>query len=127
MNLASSLLYAAERNPEAEAVVEGETRLTYAELLDRVARLAGGWPLRARPGRAARRRRPLPPRHGAALLGVPVAGATFVPLSPRVSAADLAYCREDSGAALFLEVDVEPLRTATRTRARSTPPTRTRA
>jgi fatty-acyl-CoA synthase len=34
-------------------------------------------------------------------------GATFVPLSPRVSAADIAYCREDSEAKLFLEADVE--------------------
>ena len=34
-------------------------------------------------------------------------GATFVPLSPRASAADLAYCRDDSGAAVFLEVDAE--------------------
>ena len=42
MNLALSLQYAAERNPEAEAVVDGEARFTYAELRDRAARLAGG-------------------------------------------------------------------------------------
>ncbi len=34
-------------------------------------------------------------------------GATFVPLSPRVSPADLAYCRDDSEATLFLDVDVD--------------------
>src|SRR5260221_431006 len=34
-------------------------------------------------------------------------GATYVPLSPRVSAADLAYCRDDSGATLSLDADVE--------------------
>ena len=54
-------------------------------------------------------------------------GATFVPLSPRASAADLAYCRDDSGAALFLEVGRGASLRATRTRARSMPPTRTRA
>ena len=32
MNLALSLLYAAERTPDAEAVVEDDDRLTYAEL-----------------------------------------------------------------------------------------------
>ena len=42
VNLALSLLYAAERNPEAEAVVQGETRFTYAALQERVTRLAGG-------------------------------------------------------------------------------------
>ena len=41
MNLALSLLYAAERHPAAEAVVDGEVRLTYADVLERVRRLAG--------------------------------------------------------------------------------------
>jgi acyl-coenzyme A synthetase/AMP-(fatty) acid ligase len=42
VNLALSLLFAAERNPEAEAVVEGAVRITYAQLRQRAARLAGG-------------------------------------------------------------------------------------
>ena len=42
MNLAHSLLYAAERTPDAEAVVQGDDRFTYAQLLDRVARLPAG-------------------------------------------------------------------------------------
>jgi acyl-CoA synthetase (AMP-forming)/AMP-acid ligase II len=42
VNLALSLLYAAEQNPEAEAVVEDDVRITYAELQHRAARLAGG-------------------------------------------------------------------------------------
>src|SRR5205807_9474180 len=42
VNLALSLLYAAERTPEAEAVVDGDVRLTYAELLERAQRVAGG-------------------------------------------------------------------------------------
>src|SRR5439155_1244874 len=41
MNLALSLLYASERHPAAEAVVDGEERLTYRELCGRAARPAG--------------------------------------------------------------------------------------
>ena len=81
MNLAASLLYAAERSPDAEAVVEGDARLTYAELLDRAARA------RARPGAraAGRRRRPLPPRHRRPLLGMPVGRGNVPPaLAARV-------------------------------------------
>ena len=99
VNLASSLLYAAERNPDAEAVVEGETRLTYAELLDRAARLAGGPGARARAGDrlAAVVRCRLETVH--ALLGVPVA-------------------RRDVRPALAARVGGRPRRTAARTRAR---------
>ncbi len=108
MNLALSLLYAAERNPAAEAVVQDDLRLTYAALRERAARLAGGLAERgiARGDRVAvvvRSRRESVELYWACQW----LGATFVPLSPRVSAADLAYCREDSGAELFLEVDVD--------------------
>lgn len=41
MNLARSLHYSAERTPDAEAVVEGDTRLSYAQLRHRAACLAG--------------------------------------------------------------------------------------
>lgn len=101
MNLAQSLLYAAERNPEAEAVVDGDTRLTYAELLDRVSRVP--LPRGERVAAVVRSRLDTVVLYWACQW----AGATFVPLSPRASAADLAYCREDSGAALFLELDAE--------------------
>jgi 2-furoate---CoA ligase len=108
VNLALSLLCAAERHPDAEAVVDGETRLTYAELLARAARLAGGLEREGlrrgdRLAAVVRCRRESVELYWACQW----LGATFVPLSPRVSAADLAYCREDSGAALFLEADVD--------------------
>jgi 2-furoate---CoA ligase len=105
VNLAASLLYAAERNPDAEAVVEGDRRLTYAELLDRAARVASGLGLE----RGRRVAAVVRCRTETVLLywACQWAGATFVPLSPRASAADLAYCREDSGAALSLDADVE--------------------
>jgi 2-furoate---CoA ligase len=105
VNLATSLLYAAERSPGAEAVVDGDTRLTYADLLDRVRRVAGGLELE----RGERLAAVVRCRLDTVLLywACQWLGATFVPLSPRASAADLAYCRDDSGAALFLEVDAE--------------------
>jgi 2-furoate---CoA ligase len=107
VNLALSLLYSAERSPDAESVVQGETRLTYAALRDRAARVAGGLAaegLQAGDRLAAVVR----PRLESVQLywACQWLGATFVPLSPRVSAADIAYCRDDSGAQLFLESDV---------------------
>ena len=42
MNLARSLLYAAERTADAEALVGERERLTYAELRERAARIATG-------------------------------------------------------------------------------------
>lgn len=108
MNLALSLLYAAERHPEAEALVDGETRLTYAQLRERVARVAGGL-AREGLGRGERLAAVVRCRSESVLLywACQWLGATFVPLSPRSSPAELAYCRDDSQAALFLEVDVD--------------------
>jgi 2-furoate---CoA ligase len=108
VNLALSLLYSAERAPEAEAVVHGEARFTYAALREQIARVAGGL---AAEGLAAgdRLAAVVRPRHESVQLywACQWLGATFVPLSPRVSAADIAYCREDSGARLFLDADAE--------------------
>ena len=108
MNLALSLVSAAERHPEAEAVVEGDVRLTYADLRTRAARIAGGLAELgvARGDRVAAvvkcRRETVELYWASQWLA-----ATFVPLSHRVSQADLDYCREDSGAKVFLGVDVE--------------------
>jgi 2-furoate---CoA ligase len=106
VNLALSLLYAAERHPEAEAVVHGETRLTYAALRERAARIAGRLAGRGL-GPGDRLAAVVRCRHETVQVywACQWLGATFLPLSPRASAADLAYCREDSGAKLFLEAD----------------------
>jgi 2-furoate---CoA ligase len=112
VNLALSLLGAAERHPDAEAVVDDDLRLTYAELRERAARLAGGLAERGL-GSGDRLAAVVRCRSESVQLywACQWLGVTFVPLSPRASSADLAYCREDSGARLFLEaeVDVEPL------------------
>ncbi len=108
MNLALSLLYAAERNPDAEAVVEGDLRLSYSALRAQAARVAAGLARNSlSPG--GRLAAVVRCRSETVLLywACQWLGATFLPLSPRASAADLAYCREDSGATLTLDADVD--------------------
>ncbi len=101
MNLALSLLSAAERTPEAEAVVDGEVRLTYRQLRERAARLAGALEELGleRDGRLTA---VLKNRHETVQLywAAQWLGATFVPLSWRGSSADVDYCIEDCGARL---------------------------
>ncbi len=112
MNLALSLLAAAERTPEAEAVVDAGSRLTYGDLLDRVSRLAGGLEATGvvagdRVAAIVRCRRQSVELYWACQW----LGATFVPLSHRATEAEIGYCRTDSGARVLLAVDVdlEPL------------------
>jgi 2-furoate---CoA ligase len=101
VNLALSLLAAAERNPEAEALVEGDFRLDYRELRERAARLAGGL-AELGVGRGDRVAAVLDNRHEAAELfwGAWWLGASFVPISYRITEADIEYCLADSGAAV---------------------------
>jgi len=106
VNLALSLLYAAERTPDAEALVDGDARITYAELGDRAARLAGGLAERGvQPGdrvaTVARNRRESPELYWACQW----LGAIWVPLSHRVTREDLDYCIQDSGARLTIAAD----------------------
>jgi 2-furoate---CoA ligase len=108
MNLALSLLAAAERSADAEAVADGEARVTYRQLRERAARIAGG--LAARGLRTGDRVAAIvkPRRESVELYwAAQWLGATFVPLSHRVSDAEIDYCRTDSGATLLLPVDVD--------------------
>jgi 2-furoate---CoA ligase len=112
MNLALSLLYAAERSPNAEAVVDGEARLTYADLRDRAALVSAGLAAQGvgrgdRVAAIARNRRETVELFWACQW----LGAVFVPLSHRVSQEDVDYCVADSGATLFLDdgFELEPL------------------
>lgn len=101
MNLALSLLAAAERHPEREALVEGELRLTYAQLRERAARLAGGL-VELGIGRGDRVAGVLDNRHESVELFWACwwLGASFVPLSYRISDADVDYCTGDAGASV---------------------------
>ena len=110
MNLGLSLLYAAERTPEADAVVDGDDRLSYASLQRVAATLAAGLASLGveRGDRVAvvlKNRRQTVELYWACQW----LGSVFVPLSWRVAPADVAYCVADSGArvVVFEEVSRE--------------------
>jgi 2-furoate---CoA ligase len=106
VNLAASLEGAAARNPEREALVHGDVRLTYAQLLDDTARLAGGL---AQLGlaRGDRLAAVLTNRHECVRLywAAQWLGAVFVPLSWRTSREDVDYCIADADARLVATED----------------------
>ncbi len=113
MNLGLSLLYAAERTPDADAVVDGDHRLNYRGLQRVTATLAAGLAsLGVRPeDRVAvvlKNRREAVELYWACQW----LGAVLVPLSWRVAPADVAYCVADSGATVvaFEEVGLEHAR-----------------
>ena len=99
MNLGEHLLACAERHPEALAIVDGEQRATYAELLERARGAAGGLAaLGVGPG--DRVAAVLKNRIETAVLywGSQWLGAVFVPLNWRLRSDELTYCVEDCGA-----------------------------
>jgi 2-furoate---CoA ligase len=103
VNLALNLLYAAEREPTAEALVGEGTRLTYAELRERAARIAQG--LAARGVERGDRVACVlanEPETVELYWGCQWLGACVVPLSHRISAGELDYCIDDSEAKLVL-------------------------
>ena len=95
MNLGEHLLACAERHPEALAIVDGEQRATYAELLERARAAAGGLAaLGVGPG--DRVAAALKNRIETAVLywGAQWLGAVFVPLNWRLRPDELTYCVE---------------------------------
>jgi fatty-acyl-CoA synthase len=89
--------------PDRTAIIDGDRRLTYREFADRARRLAGA--LAAR-GIAPGDRVAALCTNSSAMLelhnGVPWAGAVLVPLNIRLSAGELAYILEHSGARLLV-------------------------
>ena len=108
MNLALSLLAAAERTPDAEALVGPGRRSTYAELRGRAARVAAALS-RADVGRGDRVACVLrnEPELVELYWGTQWLGACVVPLSHRVSPEDLDYCIEDCGARVVIRDPAE--------------------
>jgi len=101
VNLAASLEGAAARDPGREALVQGDLRLAYAQLRENAARLAGGLEqLGLR--RGDRLAAVLSNRHECVQLywAAQWLGAVFVPLSWRISQAEIDYCVGDSDAKL---------------------------
>ncbi len=99
------LRYAEQQYPQAEAVVCGNDRFTYAQFAGRVARLAGA--LREASVQRGDRVAFLSGnchRLLEAYYGVPEAGAVLLPLNIRLAPQELAYILNDSGATmLFLQ------------------------
>jgi acyl-CoA synthetase (AMP-forming)/AMP-acid ligase II len=109
-SLVTMLRASVERYPDGEALVEvGGERLTYRQLWDRAARVAGGL-VAAGVGRGDRVANVLPA--GAdwvlAFLGTQLAGAVAVPVNTRFAPPEIEYVLGDSGASVVLRPG-EPL------------------
>src|SRR3954454_15669903 len=104
-NLPQMLRAAVEGSPDAEALVErGGDRVTYRQLWDRAARVAGG--LRAagvRPGDRVANRLPNGNDWVYAFWGTLLAGGVVVPVNTRFAEPEVRYVVEDSGAAFVVE------------------------
>jgi long-chain acyl-CoA synthetase len=105
-NLVQLLRRAVDEAPDSEALVEFGTadgRLTYAQLWDRSARVAGGLRLE---GVHAGDRVALHLPNGndwvVAFFGVLLAGAVVVPVNTRLAAPEVEYVLDDSGAAFVI-------------------------
>jgi long-chain acyl-CoA synthetase len=103
MHLAQGLNRAATINPRGTATVFGDRRRSWAEVADRVARLAGGL---TRLGVARGDRVAVLALNGdryfEALFAVPAAGAALVPINTRLAPPEIAHVLEDSGAKALL-------------------------
>ncbi len=110
------LRYAAQQYPRRTAVVCNDERFTYAQMSERVSRLAGA--LRAagiQPGARVAFLSSNCHRLLEAYYGVLEAGAVLLPLNIRLTPADLGYILNDSGAsALFIEKQFLPVAEAFR-------------
>ena len=110
------LRYAAQQYPRRTAVVCNDERFTYAQMSERVSRLAGA--LRKagiRPGDRVAFLSSNCHRLLEAYYGVLEAGAVLLPLNIRLTPAELGYILNDSGAtALFIEKQFLPVAEAFR-------------
>jgi 2-furoate---CoA ligase len=102
VNLGEVLLAAAEREPEAEAVVDAARRLTYGDLLEEARRAAGGLTAlgvgRGQRVVAAVRNRL---ETVVAYWACQWLGACFVPVNWRLKPDEIRYCATDAEAAAF--------------------------
>ncbi|GAA5125211.1 class I adenylate-forming enzyme family protein [Pseudonocardia adelaidensis] len=109
-SLVTMLRASVERYPDGEALVEvGGGRLTYRQLWDRAARVAGGL-VAAGVGRGDRVANVLPAGVDWVLcfLGTQLAGAVAVPVNTRFAPPEIEYVLADSGASVVLRPG-EPL------------------
>jgi long-chain acyl-CoA synthetase len=100
-SLVEMLRATVEKTPQAEAIVEvGGERVTYRQLWERAARVAGGLRrLGIRAGDRVAIRLPNGLDWCLAFFGAQMAGAVVVPVNTRFSEPEVAYVISDSGAA----------------------------
>ena len=107
-SLVSMLRATVERNPNGEALVEvgragDSARLSYQELWDRAARVAGGLADEGvRPGDRVANLLPAGVHWVVGFLGTQLAGAVAVPVNTRFAEPEIEYVLSDSGAAVVL-------------------------
>src|SRR3954466_14312310 len=101
-SLVAMLRATADRVPDREAVVElGGPRLSYRELWDRAARVAGG--LDVEPGERVAIRLGNGADWVLAFFGAQLAGAVVVPVNTRFAEDEVRYVVEDSGASVVID------------------------
>jgi len=106
VEITQALHRAAQQTPDLPATIAGDRVRTWAECLDRVARLAGG--LRTLGVTAGERVAMLSlnsDRFHEYLFAVPWAGGVVTPVNIRWSPAEIAFSLEDAGAAILLVDD----------------------
>ncbi|HEX3200524.1 MAG TPA: AMP-binding protein, partial [Actinomycetes bacterium] len=105
-NLALNLVEAENMHPERAAVRLDELVLTYAELEQRSAQVAGLLAARGvQPGDRVGLLLPNVPQFPMLYYGVLRAGAVVVPMNPLLKAREIQYYLEDSGATLLFAWD----------------------
>jgi acyl-CoA synthetase (AMP-forming)/AMP-acid ligase II len=101
-SLVAMLRATVEAHPDVEAVVElGGPRLSYRELWDRAARVAGG--LDVEPGERVAIRLGNGADWVLAFFGAQLAGAVVVPVNTRFAEDEVRYVVEDSGASVVID------------------------
>ena len=107
-HFASPLLHARRNFAERTALVCGDERFAYAEMVDRCSRLAGAlYAMGLQPGDRVAVLSANCHRNVEAWAGLPAAGLVVVPLNTRHAEPELLYALEDSGAKVLL-TDREP-------------------
>jgi long-chain acyl-CoA synthetase len=105
LRVTQALLRNRQQIPEHIATVDGERRHTWSELVDRIARLAGGLQkLGVKPGERVGVIGLNSDRHLEIFFAVPWAGGVIVPINYRWSAPEIAFSLSDSGTrVLFID------------------------
>jgi len=105
--LTAFVLRRADEVPDRPALVDGPTgrTITYAELADAVARLAGGLAARGiGPGRVVGLMAPNIPEYAVVFHAVATAGATVTTINPAYTAEEVRFQLDDAGATLLVTI-----------------------